>query len=598
MKSIFTFRKSIFLILICSASYFSCDNDEDSIVSNLQNQNQDPDPVAFAENFGNEISRRFLGSVVDSNNNPLNNVVITIGDSFTSTDDNGVFIINEASVNQRFAYVKAEKDGYIHASRAVVPNSGTNSIRIMMLPETIAGTTASGTQETIALPNGASVALKGDYIKEDGSTYSGNVNVILHHLDPTDENMQDQMPGMLYAANAQNEERMLQTFGMLAVELHGSSGEDLNLAEGSTAEIKVPLDPSLVSNAPATIPLWYFDETHGYWIEDGQATLVGNTYIGSVSHFSFWNCDIPAEAVNLCVTVTYEDNSELAHAWVTITSNTYGTRGGYTNSSGEVCGLIPSGESLEVNIYPNGVGDCESESIYSSVIGPYSEDSSITLDIIDTSSLNFETVFGNFNACDGNPIEEGYVLLNYANTEFSDYVDNGEFEFSFLRCNDEDTFYLQGYDYINIQQTDSIAYTFTPPVTNIGTLSACNTVEEFITYQYGDESPVSYYFDVQGGLDGDYLTISYYSQDNNLDDYFNLYINPFSGANSYTNGYLDFFNQDTGGTTLESMFSGTISVTSFGAVGEYIDVNFSGEISEYGGDPIPISGTAHILRDY
>ena len=168
----------------------------------------------------------------------------------------------------------AEKAGFIHASRAVVPSSGTNKVRIMMLPETIAGSTASGTQETIALANGASVALEGDYIKADGTNYTGNVNVIMHHLDPVDENMQDQMPGMLYAANAQNEEVMLQTFGMLAVELRGSGGEDLNIAEGSSAEIRMPLDASLLNDAPATIPLWYFDEVNGYWIEDGQATLV------------------------------------------------------------------------------------------------------------------------------------------------------------------------------------------------------------------------------------------------------------------------------------------------------------------------------------
>ena len=72
----------------------------------------------------------------------------------------------------------------------------------MLLEETVVGTTNSGTTETITLPYGASVALQGEYVKEDGAVYSGSVNVIMHHLDPADEDMQDQMPGMLYAANA------------------------------------------------------------------------------------------------------------------------------------------------------------------------------------------------------------------------------------------------------------------------------------------------------------------------------------------------------------------------------------------------------------
>ena len=84
------------------------------------------------------------------------------------------------------------------------------------------------------------------------------MQVILHHLDPTDETVNQQMPGMLYAQDLENRERALQTLGMLAVELRGDNGEDLNLAENTTAEITIPLDPTLVPDAPATIPLWYF----------------------------------------------------------------------------------------------------------------------------------------------------------------------------------------------------------------------------------------------------------------------------------------------------------------------------------------------------
>lgn len=184
-------------LILCVAS---CNNDDSP--SNPQNQDSDPDPIAFAQNFGSEISRTFLGTVVDTNNNPIENVTINIGSSIALTDANGVFIINNATVNQRFGYVKAKKAGFIHASRAVAPSEGTNKVRITMLAETSAGTTTSGTQETISLQNGASVALEGDYIKPDGSSYSRSVNVIMHHLDPADDNMQDQMPGMLYAANA------------------------------------------------------------------------------------------------------------------------------------------------------------------------------------------------------------------------------------------------------------------------------------------------------------------------------------------------------------------------------------------------------------
>nr|WP_321245796.1 carboxypeptidase-like regulatory domain-containing protein [uncultured Psychroserpens sp.] len=570
----------------------SCNNDDSP--SNPQNQDPDPDPTAFAQNFGNEISRTFLGTVVDINNNPIENATISIGSSVAMTDANGVFIINNATVNTRFGYVKAVKTGFIHASRAIVPSEGTNKVRITMLAETITGTTSSGTQETISLQNGASVALEGDYIKPDGSSYTGSVNVILHHLDPADDNMLDQMPGMLYAANAQNEERMLQTFGMLAVELRGDNGEDLNLAEGSTAEIKVPLDPSLMANAPSSIPLWYFDEANGYWIEDGQAILVGNTYVGTVSHFSFWNCDIPAEYVDFCVTVNDSSGNPLANTNVALTSTNYGTGYGYTNENGETCGLVPSNETLEIKVYSYDV--CGNSPIYSDTVGPFTVDSSISITVADNPDLISETVTGTFNDCDGNPVTDGYVNLIYEYQYFTEIVTNGDFEINLVRCDASDTFGIKAYDYVNIQETDSLNYTFTTPITNLGSIQSCNTIEEFITYQVDDHPAITYNFNAQGGLDGNDLYISYSTPEQQ--NYFYINVNNFNGVNTYINTYLNFFDENNDGTTLESQFTGTSNVTYFGDVGDYIDINFSGVITDWNStDEIPISGTIHVLRD-
>ncbi|WP_323788419.1 carboxypeptidase-like regulatory domain-containing protein [Psychroserpens sp.] len=592
MNSIKRLLKPIALLSVFALVIISCDKDDSPTTP--QEQNQDHNAAAFAENFGNDILRTFLGTVVDTNDNPIDNAMISIGNKTAITDSNGVFIIEDAPVNQRFGYVKAEKAGFIHASRAVVPSNGTNKVRIMMLAETIAGSTSSGTQETIALANGASVALEGAYIKADGSSYSGNVNVIMHHLDPADDNMRDQMPGMLYAANAQNEERMLQTFGMLAVELRGSAGEDLNIAEGSSAEIRMPLDASLMSNAPATIPLWYFDEVNGYWIEDGQATLVGTEYVGTVSHFSFWNCDIPAEYVDFCVTVLNSDGNPVANTQVNLTSTNYGTGYGYTNENGVDCGKIPSGETLELNVYNYDV--CSQSPIYTETVGPFNADSNISVTIPDNPNIISETVTGLFNDCDGNPVTNGYVDLKYGEQHFSDLVTDGEFEINLIRCNADDTFRIKAFDYINIQETDSLYYTFTTPLTNLGSIQSCNTVEEFITYQVDDQPVVTYSFNVYGGLDGNYLTVNYNS--NNQENWFNLYIDSFNGPNTYTNSYLNFYD-DNFSMVLENYFVGTTNVTTFGDVGDYIDINFSGLIlDENSADETPISGSIHVLRDY
>ncbi|WP_353779608.1 hypothetical protein [Winogradskyella sp. 3972H.M.0a.05] len=589
-----------FLLLI------GCDNDDSP--SNTNNGGNNQNTEAFSQNFGNEISRPFLGTVIDKNKNPIEGVTISIGSNSAMTNVDGVFIINNATVNERFAYIRAEKDGYIHGSRAVVPSEGTNKVTIMLLEETVVGTTSSGTSETISMGNGASVALEGDYTKDDGTSYEGNVDVIMHFLDPIDEDMQSQMPGMLYAANSNNEERMLQTFGMLAIELRGAGGEDLNLADGSEAEITVPLDPSLVANAPSTIPLWSFDEVNGYWKEEGQANLVGNSYVGTVTHFSFWNCDIPAEAVNLCITVTNESGDLISSLYTTISSSNFGTTDGSTNANGQVCGLVPSGESLELNIYSFDI--CGDNSIYSQSIGPFTQDSSINVIIPDTPEIIYETVFGQFNTCSGDPVTEGYVQLIYGEQSLSEAVNDGSFEFNLIRCQENNSFQIKGVDYANLQATDSINYTFTTPLTDIGTISACNTVSEFIQFTLDNDDNVlildniyATFTENSPNINGPSIQIQGFSDiDNNLCFYLDSRLNesPYLG----TYDHYDWNDpNDTGFNLIECFFMSNennnviYNLNTLGEVGEYIDINFSGDYEDFLGNPHTITGIIHALRD-
>jgi len=110
------------LIALCFAlmTITACQDEEANFIINPPSQNI---PDNFSDFFGDEISRDFLGSVVDINNNPIPNATVTIGNDTAMTDSNGVFIINNASVNERFGYIKVEKQGYIHGSRSVVPSN-------------------------------------------------------------------------------------------------------------------------------------------------------------------------------------------------------------------------------------------------------------------------------------------------------------------------------------------------------------------------------------------------------------------------------------------------------------------------------------------
>jgi len=149
----------------------------------------------------------------------------------------------------------------------------------------------NGDGGTIETNDGAKVTFGSNtIIDSNGNLYNGSVSVYAHWYDPTSEDLSLTMPGDLRATDALGNEVQLATFGMLAVELETPDGQPLNISEGNTAELTFPLE-ELADGAPNEIPLWYLDEESGIWKEEGQATKVGNTYVGEVSHFSFWNCD-------------------------------------------------------------------------------------------------------------------------------------------------------------------------------------------------------------------------------------------------------------------------------------------------------------------
>ena len=593
-------KKIISIIIV--VLFVSCSGQIDILQNETGSQ-------SIIESFGNASNSDFMGRVVDLQNNPVSGAMVQIGNSTTDTDMNGVFILRDAQVYDKFAYVKVEKAGFLNGSRSVVPTAGINQVQIMLLPQTVTQTVSSGAAATVSLSNGAAVDLSGAYSNADGSDYTGDVQVTLHLLKPTDEDMQQQMPGMLLAENLQNEARMLETLGMVAVELRSDTGEKLNLSEGTTATITVPLDPETLAGAPNEIPLWYFNEEKGYWIEEGSATLQGTNYVGTVSHFSFWNCDIPTEYVNICLNITDSNNTPLSNIKVDIESEFNGTRYGITNDSGEVCGIIPANQTLNLQYFLYNI--CNNIEIPNSseTVGPFSEDTTlnIVLDALEVEEY-LETITGVFTTCDGDAVVNGYVEGSIGNgIPFYSIVTDGIYEINVLSCNENASISITGFDFDNLQSTGEINYTLTSPETELGNLSACDTIDEFIQYSIDDGQIEYIVSNINVSVQSDYIDISYYGDDQNQ-NWENCFWIRGNLDSNYPNfeGMYSFNYQNTGFSFIEvcpvspSEINNeiTFNLSSFGnGVGEYIDINFGGDYEDYRGVSHTISGVIHVKRD-
>ena len=468
--------------LFISIVFLSCKQDDDFSVDTT-NQNITNEEFALT-NFGSPITSNFFGRIVNQNGDNVKDALITIGNKSTYTDHNGVFTFTNASVYKNFALIKASKDGYIQASRALIPNTNsTNDVQITLLEKNIVGSVSSGSSSEVNLANGASVNFGGDFINSNGNAYSGQVDVSVHYLEPNQESIFTEMPGMLFGQREDGSASAMETYGMLAVNLYSPSGEELNISETSPATLKFPISVT-TSNAPDEIPLWYFDEEVGYWKEEGIATKEGNEYVAEVTHFTWWNCDIPLDYINVCFTVQYENatvnsTNAVANHYIEIIRDVTSQviYSGYTNDIGEECGLFPQNESITVSVYGNDA--CSSEVLYSQSLGPYSSDTSVQITVPPLSSgLSNAAVTTLVNDCSGNPMTNGYAVIYNENSTSFDfnnmvYITDGTLNVNLLYCNSA-SYSVVIFDQNTNEVSNEISLNLNPNATiDLGAITLC-----------------------------------------------------------------------------------------------------------------------------
>lgn len=590
--------RKFYLLFLLSMLLFSCKDEslleiEDNTSNSTSNYN-----------FGATTQRNFQGVVLDTNGIPVSGATVTIGTSTVTTNLKGFFTFKNASVKENFAHVKVTKPGFVNASRVLVPTNGINRVNIMMIPATTTSTIATGSTSTVSLPNGTKVKFDGSFKDANGNPYSGSVSVGVFHLTPSNPYLNELMPGSFLAINLGGNARIMETFGMLHVQLTGSSGQNLQIANGHTAEITVPIDAAQTSSSPATIPLWSYNEETGMWKEEGAATKIGNTYVGTVSHFSWWNCDAQFPQATMKVTVKNSAGQVLPNIKVTLkrSSQSYETYG-ITDNTGTVSGIVPAGEILALNVY-----DACNNVMYTSNVGPFTAGIITTIQDITvnpSTSVNY-TIQGSLKTCANTDVTDGYVILRSAlNTNYFQYLSlpvnsTGGFTFNTYACTANPQFTYEGFDAINLQSTNEVTFTAPSTTVNLGNIMVCNSVNELISYKIDNQPTVNIVglFNAQwtGLIPSPIISPKQLriSSLNAAGPFFSMTQNNMLGvAASFTSNYgLEF----SGGAITANNGNLVVNVTSFGAVGDYIDFTVNGTFTDSSGNHT-FTATGHVKRD-
>jgi len=334
------------------------------------------DPNQTTGNMQNVVLK---GVVNDTNGNPLSGVKVITGTVDATTDSKGEFSFTQAEVIDKRAVIKFEKSGYFTLTRsrekesdmfidAVLYSKGNSDISLQ--------TTFDASKETTLNVGGMKVALSASsVVRADGSAHSGTVNANMLYLDPNNENFAGLMPGGdLMAIRDNGSECMLISYGMTNVLLTDNSGNPLQLKSGAPAEVTFPIPAGMENGAPASIPLWHFDEEKGIWMEDGVATLQDEVYVGTVAHFSWVNLDVPAQRVTIKGKVTDCNGEPIPCVKITV-EETYV----YANSVGNYSIFVPEYTPVSMVVKSKDYGYYSPEKSYN--ISGQSGGSIVTQDI-------------------------------------------------------------------------------------------------------------------------------------------------------------------------------------------------------------------------
>ena len=422
------------------------------------------------------VTASLQGRVLDENGSPVQGAAVNSGTASTTTDANGFFSFTDIQLSSRFGFVKVAKDGYFTGSRSILTEPGSsNFVTITLLPRASKGTFSAAAGGSVVVTKGDTVAFDGGAVvtASTNAAYTGTVHVFAAYLDPTDKDMSSHMPGDLRGIGTDGKETLLQSFGMMVVELEGDAGEKLQIASGKNATLRMAIPSSLQGTAPASIPLWYFNDTTGRWIQQGSAERQGNNYVGQVPHFSWWNCDASSGTVIFKVHVKDESGNPLAYTFMQFVSPSFGARGGYTDANGYASGMIPKGVALQLQI----MNPCGSM-VGGANVGPALADQDLgTITVSDTRySL---VISGNVVDCNNAAVDSGYVTALVDKMPYWAKVSKGAFSFTVKRCSyDMTSVSLAAADYIHHEQGSGVVMTADTGKLDAGQLKACGTTIE------------------------------------------------------------------------------------------------------------------------
>ena len=344
-------------IATCSLMLTGCNNSKGDL--------SDCENYVFTDSVSNSY---IYGFVSDVDGNALANVLVTSGKDTTVTSENGAYSFDRCRAVNGRCVIKFEENEYFSVVRTADIDNGEARVDAVLMPQD----TKEGVTEITRFYNSQGATIKVGNMQitipanslvyeNDGKPFYGSVFASAYYLNPNSENFTKEMPGGdMSGVTVDGKSVILLSYGMVEVTLKDSVNKKLQLKEGAESTLSFPIPEGFTENQKYNeIPLWYFDDEKGTWVEEGIATKNGDSYSGKIKHFSWHNLDYPSKRASICGRVINKKGQPLPNVLVTISQTS-----ARTDKNGNYCAFVPKNTPVFVTVKPSDYANCPNMPIY------------------------------------------------------------------------------------------------------------------------------------------------------------------------------------------------------------------------------------------
>jgi len=209
------------------------------------------------------------GLVTDESFNAVSDVEVYFGNIKTVTDKYGNYSFNTNLSGK--AILSFLKESFVPIHKSIVLGESDLTLDAVLFKENNFVKVDLNKNINAEMDKAALRASANSFVIKGTDTKAIDAQVSLTSFDPTSEVDVQAFPGDFEGELKTGEVTAIESFGFAKVQVENSKGEKLDLAKGEEATLKIPISANQIQSSPETIPLWYFDEVKGTWVEKGIA---------------------------------------------------------------------------------------------------------------------------------------------------------------------------------------------------------------------------------------------------------------------------------------------------------------------------------------